>query len=149
MMTKMTMILVKCRPAIYPGQPCSQSRQPATSTVSQQSPPTSSSNTSTIRKKKKTMTAADEAIVAISQMIEGTERMEKRVEALLTQSKSPNAAWATWMGTELEQMHLDVWDQCQDATYDVIRVWKACSNDIRWRELVQQQQGAQPAAGFT
>ena len=84
-------------------------------------------------------TAADEAIMAISQTIEGTERMEKRVEALLTQSKSPNAVWATWMGAELEQMHPDMWDQCRDATYNVIHVWKAHSNDIRQWELAQQQ----------
>ena len=37
-------------------------------------------------------TAADEAIVAISQMMEGMEWMEKVMEDLLTQSKSPNAA---------------------------------------------------------
>ena len=42
--------------------------------------------------------AALEAIVAISQTIRGTDRMEKWVEALLTQSKSPNAVWAAWMG---------------------------------------------------
>ena len=63
------------------------------------------------------------------------------MEALLTQSNSSNAVW---MGAELEQMHPDVWDQCWDATYDVIHVWKACSNNIRQQELVQQQQGTQP-----
>ena len=60
--------------------------------------------------KTQTATAADEAIVAISQMIEGMERMEKRVEVLQTQSKNPNAVWAMWMGAKLEQMHPDVWD---------------------------------------
>ena len=69
-------------------------------------------------------TVADEATVAISEMIQDTEKMKKWVEALLTQSKSPNAALATWMGSELEQMPPDVWDQCRDETYDVIRVWK-------------------------
>ena len=49
--------------------------------------------------------------MAISQMMQGTERIEKRVEALLTQSQSPNAAWDLWIGTELEMMHPDVWDQ--------------------------------------
>ena len=81
--------------------------------------------------------------MAVAQRIEGMERIEKQVEALLTQSKSPNAAWEMWMGTELKQMHPDVWDQCQDVTYDVMHVWKARSNDIGWRELVQQQD-AQP-----
>ena len=89
-------------------------------------------------------TAADEAIMVISEMIEGTERMEKWVETLLTQSKIPNATWTMWMGAELKQMHTDVWDQCWDATYDVIRACKACSNDLcRW-ETVQQQLPAQP-----
>ena len=26
-----------------------------------------------------------------------------------------------WMGTELEQMHPNVWDECRDQTYEVIR----------------------------
>ena len=75
--------------------------------------------------------------MAISQMMESMARMEKVVGALLTQSKSPNVAWATWMGTQLEVIHLNVWDQCWDQTYDVIHHWKACSNKICRLELAQ------------
>ena len=103
-----------------PGSQSRQSRQPPAATVSRQSPETSSAGTSTCKKRNKnTMThagtAADEAIVAISKTMEGTEWIEKVVEALLTQSKSPKSVWATWMGTELEAMHPYVWDQCPAA----------------------------------
>ena len=73
--------------------------------------------------------AADEAIVVISENIQGMERLEKCVEALLTQEKSPIAAWTTWMGAELEQMHPDEWDECRDRTYNVILTMKARSNE--------------------
>ena len=86
--------------------------------------------------------------MAIPQTTDGMERMERRVEALLTQSKSPNAAWATWMGAELETMHPDVWDQCRGQIYDVIRVWNGRSNNIRRRELAQQHQGPEPDEGY-
>ena len=46
----------------------------------------------------------DEAIIIIiSEKIQGMERLEKHVEALLTKEKSPIAAWETWMGAKLEQ----------------------------------------------
>ena len=68
------------------------------------------------------------------------------MEALLTQEKSPRSAW-TWKGAELEQMHPDMWDECRDQTYDVIRRMKARSNAIRQWEWQQQQPGqsTQPA----
>ena len=94
-----------------------------------------------MKKKKTTQVAvADEAIVTISQKIQGMERFEGRVEALLTQEKSPRLVWATWMGAELEQMHPDVWDECRDLTYEVIRRMKVCSNALRQLEQQQQQQ---------
>ena len=87
--------------------------------------------------------AADEAIIVISEKIQGMERLEKHVEALLTQEKSPIAAWVTWMGAELEQIHPDVWDEYRDRTYNVIWTMKAISNENRQREW-QQQQPSQP-----
>ena len=90
--------------------------------------------------------AAEEAIVTISEKIQGTESLERCVEALLTQEKSPRSVWAMWMGAELEQMHTDVWDKCRDQTYDVIRRMKARSNAIRqWEWQQQPGQSAQPA----
>ena len=77
--------------------------------------------------------AADEAIIIISDKILGTERLENCVEALLTKEKSPIAVWITWMGAELEQMHPDMWNKCRGQTYEVIRTFKARSNDIRRR----------------
>ena len=73
----------------------------------------------------------EEAIVTIAQKIQGMEKMERRVEALLTQEKSPRSQWAMWMGAEVEQMHPDMLDRCRDQTYDVIRRMKARSNSLR------------------
>ena len=59
------------------------------------------------------------------------------------------SAWAMWIGAELEQMYPDVWDECRDLTYDVIRRMKAHSNALHqweWQQQQQQQpdQSAQP-----
>ena len=95
--------------------------------------------------------AAEEAIVTISETIQGTERLERHVEALLHQEKSPKSAWATWMGAKLEQMHPDVWDKCRDLTYEVIRRMKARSNTLHQWEQKQQQpsQSTQPDVSYS
>ena len=129
------------QPSIHPS---SQPPQPP-----RQYTPTSTSGTSTSNRKKKTTqatAAADEGIVVISDKIQGMERVEKHVEPILTWEKSPIAAWATWIGAELEQMHPHVWDECRDQTYEVIWSMKARSNKICQREHhQQQQQPSQPA----
>ena len=60
-------------------------------------PPPPAHRGRTSKKKTTQVAATDEAIATISEKIQGTERLERCVEALLTQ-KNSRSAWATWMG---------------------------------------------------
>ena len=69
------------------------------------------------------------------------------MDALLTQEMSPRSVWAMWMGATLEHMHPDVWDECRDQTYDIIRRMKARSNALhQWEQQQQQQQQPRQSA---
>ena len=87
-------------------QPASQSTdQPTTQSTGTTA---GTSGTQVPKKKGKKGASIDDVMATIAEKIEGSERLERRVDELIQVESKSQTAWAHWMGTEMNTIHDDL-----------------------------------------
>lgn len=103
------------------------------------------------RKKKKSSheTTTEELLLQRSNQ---NEALLTRLETIIdkSQRKTPRAAWAQWMGSQMEDIHESIWEEFTDTTYDVMKSFLRRSRTLKEQEETQKstQQANQQYLNF-
>ena len=66
----------------------------------------------------------------IEEKMEGTERLERRVDDLLQVESNPWTVWAHWMWTEMITIHDDLWRDYLKESFQLLMRYHEQSNSL-------------------